>query len=314
VRVAVVGAGAVGGYFGGRLAEAGEDVTFLARGATLRALRERGLRVDSTLGDFTIHPAAAVDDPTAIGAVDAVLVTTKAWQLPDAARSIPSLVGPETAVVPLLNGVEAPDVLTEVLGPDPVLGGLCRIFARQEEPGHILHTGFQPTVDFGELDGRITPRVERLREAFQAVRGVEANVHPDVVAAMWTKLLFISPVSAVGAVTRQPIGVTRAVPETRALLEGGMREVEAVARARGVAMPDGAAGMVMGFVDGLPPEETTSLQRDVIEARPSELEAQAGAVVRLGREAGVATPVHDVLYAALLPQERAARGGSGPSA
>jgi 2-dehydropantoate 2-reductase len=309
MRVAVFGAGAVGGYFGGRLAEAGQDVVFIARGDHLRALRRDGLRVDSVAGDFVINPATATDDPAEASPVDCVLVAVKTWQLPEAARAMPPLVGSDGFVVPLLNGVEAPDVLSDALGPDPVLGGLCGLIAFREEPGHIAHVGADPWITFGELDGRRSDRVGRLEEAFRGTRGVRVTVSDDIVAAMWEKFMFITSTGGLGAATRTPFGVFRALPESRRLLELAMREVAAVARARGVATEEGMVARALKLTDGLPPDGTSSMQRDVMAGRPSELDAWNGAVVRLGREAGVPTPVHDALYGILLPQERRSREG-----
>lgn len=308
MRIAVFGTGGVGGYFGGRLAEAGENVAFIARGEHLVAIRERGLRVDSPEGDFLIHPARATDDPGEVGPVEAIIVAVKAWQLPEAAAAMKPLVDEDTFVVPLLNGVEAPDVLAAALGEDHVLGGLCRIFAHIEGPGHIVHTGFPPTIDFGELDGGRSERVQRLADVLARCKAVIPTVHDDVVAAMWMKFAFIAAVSGVGSVSRAPYGVVRSVPETRDLLERAMGEVIAVGRALGVHLPDDLVDRIMAIVDGLAGEEIPSMQRDILGARPSELEAQNGAVVRMGAQAGVPTPVHGFLYAALLPQERAARG------
>jgi 2-dehydropantoate 2-reductase len=314
VRIAVVGAGAVGGYFGGRLAESGQDVWLIARGAHLDAIQERGLEVRSTEGDFTIHPARATDDPAEVGPVDAALVAVKAWQLPEAARAMRHMVEDRTAVVPLLNGIEAPSVLSDELGPGPVLGGLCRILAHLARPGRIEHTGFPPTIEFGELDGSRSDRAVALHEAFGRARGMEATLSEDIERAMWIKLAFIAAMSAVGAATRAAIGVTRALPETRGLLVRAFEEVRSVGAARGVDLPENLAARFIDVADILPEGEVTSMQRDVLAGRPSELEAQVGAVVRLGREAGVPTPVHETLYAALLPQERLARGEGGPGA
>ncbi len=308
MRIAVFGTGGVGGYFGARLAQAGHDVTFIARGDHLRAIQEKGLKVESILGDVHIHPAQATHAPGEVGPVDVVLVATKAWQLPETAKAMKPLVGEETTVVPLLNGVEAPDILAETLGPKPVLGGLCKISAFKAGPGLIRHVGVEPEVIFGELDGSLTPRVKRLQQAFAACRGVKVTVPPDIRAAMWFKMTFIAAFSAVGAATRAPAGVIRSLPETRRLLEEAMREIVAVAWALGVNLPRNAADQGMAIIDGTEPHVTASMQRDIMEGRPSELEAQTGAVVRLGRKAGVPTPVNDFLYAVLLPQERRARG------
>jgi 2-dehydropantoate 2-reductase len=308
VRIAVFGAGAVGGYFGGRLAEAGQNVTFIARGDQLEALRRDGLRVDSVAGDFVIRPVVATDDPAGVGPVDCVLVAVKTWQLPRAAGVVGPLVGPRTLVVPLLNGVEAPDVLAKALGPEPIVGGLCGLIAYREEPGRIVHAGAEPWITFGELDGRRSDRVDGLAEAFEGTRGVTVNVPDDIVVAMWEKFMFITSTGGLGAATRAPFGVFREVVESRRLLEEAMREVVAVARARGVAAQDGMVPKALRLMDGLPPDGTSSMQRDIMAGRPSELDAWNGAVVRLGREAGVPTPVHEALYGILLPQELRARG------
>jgi 2-dehydropantoate 2-reductase len=311
MRVAVFAAGAVGGYFGGRLAQAGEEIAFIARGDHLRTIRERGLRVDSVAGDFVVHPADVTDDPRQVGPVECVLLAVKTWQLPQALEQIGPLVGEETFLVPLLNGVEAPDVLSKAFGEDHVLGGLCRILARVAGPGHIQHTGVDPTIHFGELDGSRTERTERLLAAFDRASGVRARVPDDINVALWEKLLSVASIGGVGAVTRAPVGVNRSVEQTRALLEAAMGEIGAVARARGVPLPADAVERALAFMDTLPDHGKTSLHQDIADGRRSELDAWNGAVVRLGREARVDTPVHAFLYAALLPQELRARGETG---
>ncbi len=307
MRIAVLGAGGVGGYFGARLAQAGEEVTFIARGRHLEAIRAHGLRVESALGDVTISPARATDRPEDVGPVDLVLVAVKTWQVPDAAARARPLVGPDTAVLPLENGVEAADQAAAALGREHVLGGVCQIVSFVAGPGVVRHAGLKPHVELGELDRKPSERAERIRAAF-ARAGVSVRVAPDIHAALWRKLVFIASLSGVGAVTRAPAGVVRAVPDVRRMLEAAMHEVATVARARGVAVPDETVAETLAFVDRLPPEATASMQRDLVEGRPSELEAQNGAVVRLGAAAGVPTPVHAFLYASLLPAELRARG------
>jgi 2-dehydropantoate 2-reductase len=310
MRIAVLGSGAVGGYFGARLAQAGESVAFIARGAHLEAIRRDGLRVSSSTGDFQVRPAEASDDPRAVGTVDVVLLGVKAWQVADAAKALPPLLGRDGFVVPLQNGVEASAQLGAEVGPERVLGGLCKLLSVLEAPGHIRQKGLTPRIEFGEPDGRRSARVEALRAAFERARGVSAHVPADVVAAVWEKFLFIAPFSGVGAVSRAPAGSMRAVRETRDLLEAAMREVEMLARARGVRLPSDVVPRTLGFVDSLPADATASMQRDIMEGRPSELEYQSGAIVRLGREAGVAVPVNAVIYASLLPAEQRARGSA----
>ncbi|MDI6770168.1 MAG: 2-dehydropantoate 2-reductase [Anaerolineales bacterium] len=310
MRIAVFGTGGVGGYFGGRLAQAGEDVIFIARGEHLKAIRQNGLRVDSIAGDFVTHPAQATDTPAEVGAVDAVLVTVKAWQVSEAAESMKPMVGPKTMVIPLENGVDASDQLAAVLGAENVLGGLCHLSALIADPGHIKHVAIPPRIAFGELDGRTSERVERLRQVFERCQGVTAAVPTDIRVALWEKFLFIAAISGVGAVTRQPAGVIRSVAETREKLLRAMEEVAAVAEARGIALSPGIVQKTMAFIDNMPSATMASMQRDIIEGRPSELDAQNGAVVRLGREAGIPTPTHEFIYASLLPGELKARGKS----
>lgn len=307
MRIAIFGTGGAGGYFGGRLAQAGEDVVFIARGEHLRALRTHGLRVESLKGDFVVQPVQAADAPAQVGVVDAVLVGVKAWQVTEAAQAMRPLVGPETFVVPLQNGVEAPAQLSAVLGAEQVLGGLCSIISFVVGPGHIRHVGAEPYIAFGELDNRPSQRAERLRQAF-ARAGVKVEVPPDIHVAMWEKFLFIASWGGVGAVTRAPVGVVRRLPETRQIMEQAMREILLVAQARKIALTEEAIRNGMAFVDNLQPGSTASMQRDIMEGRPSELEAQNGAVVRLGRDVGVPTPVHAFIYSSLLPSELRARG------
>jgi 2-dehydropantoate 2-reductase len=307
MRFAIFGSGAVGGYFGGRLAQAGEDVTFIARGLHLEAIKERGLWVESLNGDFHVDLTMAFDAPEKAGVVDVVLVATKAWQVAEAARQIKPLIGPETMVVPLGNGVDAPDELSAALGREHVLGGLCRISAFIGGPGLIRHVGVQPYLAFGERNGAKTERVERLREVFARCEGLTVEIPADIEAAIWDKFVFIAAISGVGAVTRQPLGSFRAVPESRALLVAALEETTAVARARGVRLPDDEVQKTLALIDRSAPGIVASMQKDILEGKPSELEAQNGTVVRLGRELGVPTPTHAFIYASLLPGELKAR-------
>ncbi len=308
MRIAVIGAGGVGGYFGGRLAQAGHEVTFVARGATLEALRTHGLRVDSILGDFVVSPVTVTEHPETVGSVDAVLMAVKAWQIPEAAAQIGPMLGPDTMVVPLENGIDAPEVLSGIVGEEHVVGGLCAIVSFVVAPGHVRHAAAEPVVMFGELDNLRSERTERLRAAFAAA-GVNAEVPPDIRRSMWTKFLFIATLSGIGALTRVPVGVWRADAEIRALADRSLREVLQLSTARGVDLGDDALERTWQRYDGLAPESTSSMQRDIMEGKPSELDAQLGAVVRLARESGVDVPVTGMMYHALSLQERQARGG-----
>lgn len=307
MRFAVLGVGAIGGYFGGKLAAAGEDVTFIARGETFRAIREGGLRVESPKGDFIIRPAKVTDDPETLGPVDVILLGVKAWQVTEAAQAIRPLVESGAAVLPLQNGVEAPAQLVESLGGGPVLGGLARIFAYQIQPGWIRHVAGPGSITLGELDNRSSGRCQKLLQGFLQA-GIPAEIPPDIRVALWEKLLFISSFGGLSSLTRSPIGILRSLPQTRQMLEQGMEEVIRVAQRHSIPLTDDAKRRAMTMLESLPPEATPSLQRDIIAGRPSELEAWTGAVVRLGREKGVPTPLHAFFYACLLPMELKARG------
>lgn len=307
MRIAIFGAGGVGGYFGGRLAQSGEEVVFIARGEHLRAMQANGLRVDSIKGDFRVFPVQAVSDPRQAGRLDAVVLGVKAWQVREAARALQPAIGPETCVLPLQNGVEAAGQLIEELGKGPVLGGMCRISSLIRAPGHIAHVGLEPHVALGELDNRRTERVERLRAAFERA-GVSVEIPDDIQAAIWGKFLFIAAVSGVGAVTRAPLGVVRRLPETRRMLVEVMQEIYDLAITQGVRLAEDSVSRTLAYIDTLPEKTVPSMQRDLMEGRPSELEAQNGAVVRLGRQVGLPTPVNWILYGSLLPAELRARG------
>jgi len=311
MRIAVIGAGGLGGYFGGRWAAAGLDVTFVARGAGLEALRERPLEIVSPLGDASV-PVRAVGDPAERGAVDLVVVATKTWQLEGALPLLPPLLGPDTVVVGVQNGVEAPEQIAAVAGRERTMGGTCRIIAFLEGPGRVRHVGVQPVFTFGELDGGTSERGERIREALERGEGLVVRHSQDVVLELWKKLLFFAPVSGIGASVQVPVGEWRDVPETRAKLVEAMREVIAVAAAKGITLPADGIERSFDFLDNvLPPEGTMSLQRDIRDGRRTEVEALCGSIARYGRDLGVPVPVHEALYAVLLPRELRARGGRG---
>lgn len=305
MRIVILGAGAVGGYFGGRLAQAGHDVVFIARGEHLKAMQSRGLRVDSIDGDFVLPSIEATDNPSGVRGVDVVLVCVKTWQLFETAHTMAPLIDEKTFVVPLLNGVESHLKLAEILGFKHVLAGLAKIVCVIAEPGHIRHTGMKPYIAFGELDNKRSDREKRLLQAFKDA-GIKADVPPDINAALWEKFLFVVSWGGVGAITRSPIGVLRRLPETRKMLEQAMGEIFAVARAHCVPLPNDVVTKTMSFVDALPAGGTTSLQRDIEEGRRSELDAWNGAVLRLGRDSKVPVPLHTFIYNSLLPLELAA--------
>jgi 2-dehydropantoate 2-reductase len=283
----------------------------VARGATLAALRERGLVLESPQGDVRLPPGHAADAPAAVGVADVVLVAVKAAQVPEVAPTLGPMVGPATVVVPLQNGVEASGQLAAALDPAHVAEGLCRMLAAQEGPGHVRHLSEVPSVTFGSraagalADGPAAT-LGRLADAFRRA-GVTVDEPADTTAALWEKFLFVEPLGAVGGAARATFGELLAIPETRAILEACVHEVLAVGRGAGAVLPDDAPADVWERYLRLPAGGTTSMQRDLVAGRPSELDAQTGAVTRIGRVHGVPTPVHDVLYAALRPQEARAR-------
>lgn len=306
MHIVVFGAGGVGGYFGGRLAQAGENVTFIARGEHLRAMLTHGLVVNSINGDFTVNPVTATDDPASVKNVEAILLCVKTWQIKEAAEAIKSMLTKETYVVPLENGVEAPAQLAEIIGKEHVMAGLCRIASRISAPGHIQHAGLEPSIEFGELDNHSSSRAQKLLQAVQHA-GVQSKIPDDIYVAVWSKFLFISAVSGIGAVTRVPMGMYRSLPETRQLLEAALQECYRLALAQGIHLPDDSVASTLRYIDTLPTRTIASMQRDILDGRPSELEAQNGAVVRMGLKFNIPTPTHEFIYHSLLPQENLAR-------
>lgn len=309
MHIVVFGTGGVGGYFGGRLAQAGEYVTFIARGDHLQAMLANGLTVESINGDFTVKPAVATDDISKVKDVDIVLICVKTWHINQAAQSIKPVLGQNTIVIPLENGVEAPSLLSEALGEEHVMGGLCRIASRITSPGHIHHSGIEPYIAFGELDNRPSSRSQDLLKRFLKA-GVKAEIPDDIRVALWKKFLFISAVSGIGAVTRVPMGLFRAQPGSRQMLENVLNECYSLAVAQGVGLPADSVADTLAYIDSLPLNTMASMQRDIMAGSPSELEAQNGAIVHMGQALHIPTPVNSFIYYSLLPQELQARGES----
>jgi len=306
LRIAIFGAGGIGGYLGGRLSQAGEEVVLIARGEHLQAIKEHGLKVDSIKGGFVATPALATDNPTEAGPVDAVILGVKAWQVLDAAKAMRPMIGPETFVVPMQNGVEATAQLASVLGEKSVVVGLGGLVSYIVGPGHILHAGGEPYVSFGESDNSTSERTQNLLEAFKNA-GVTANIPANIQAALWAKLALMAVNSGIGAITRVPTGQWRSVAGSWKMAQQVAQEVLAVAASKGIVMPSDSLASTVARLEASAPNSTSSMQRDLMEGRFSELEVQTGAVVRLGLEAGVPTPVNTFIYDSLLPQEMNAR-------
>jgi 2-dehydropantoate 2-reductase len=306
MKIAIMGTGGVGGYYGGLLAQGGHDVTFIARGAHLAAIQENGLQVKSIHGDFHVKPAQATDDPAQIGPVDLVVFCTKTYSIDAAAQQIKPLVGPETTVLPLENGIDAANRIGAMVGMEHMLGGVTWISSAVESPGVIKQVSQFRRVVIGELDGQVTSRAQAVHKAFEDT-GITADLSENVLKILWTKFVFISVASSLGSLTRLPIGDYRSVPEAREMMTNLMREVEAIARAQGVELDQDVVQKSLDFVDNAAPQIKPSMQLDVEAGRRSELEAMIGVVGRKGRELGVPTPFADMVYASLLPAEIAAR-------
>jgi 2-dehydropantoate 2-reductase len=305
MRIAIVGAGGVGGLLAGLLSRAGHDVALLARGPTLEAITTRGLRVESPLGAFTTR-IAAFGSPGDLPVVDAVLLAVKGWQLPEVLTSIAPWVPPDALVVPLQNGVDAPDQCVAALGASRVVGGLCHMLSWIAEPGVIRHVGEAPRVTLGAFRTPLDARIEPLKDALQSA-GVHVHVAADYRAALWEKFLFIASFGGTGALARSTAGPLRTIPETRRLLRRALEEVQALAVAQSIACAPDVVAKTLARIDALPESATASLQRDIVAGRPSELDSLSGAVARIGEALGVPVPIHQTIHAALLPLEHEAR-------
>ena len=309
MKIAVLGAGGVGGYFGGRWAQAGLDVTLIARGEHLEAIQRYGIRIKSPLGDLQV-PVPATDAASSIGEVDVVVVATKAWQLPAALQSVEPLIGEKTVVVGLQNGIEASQIIAETVGAQRVLGGSCRIISYIDQPGVIRHAGADPTIIVGESTGGVSKRVQRLVDALGSAEGVDIYSSSNIESVIWKKFHFFASVAGVSSATQVPMGGLRSIPEVSSILRQAMDEVVAVANAAGIAMEAEITELSLAFVDKLPVEGTSSMQRDFAAGRRTELESLNGALVRLGKRLNVPVPVNEFLYAVLLPRELQAQAAS----
>jgi len=306
VKIAVVGAGGIGGYYGALLHQSGQDVTFLARGLHLEAMRANGLRVESVLGDPVVLHIRSTGRPEEVGPVDLVLFTVKAYDSASAAGSLRPLLKPDTAILTLQNGVESVEVLSDVVGSSHVLGGLCQIFCVLAAPGVVRYTGGPRRVVLGELDGSMTPRAQAARAAFAAT-GVPVELSTQILVDMWEKYIFINAQGGMTALTRLPIGAIRSTPPTFEMYLQVAEEVAAVGRAHGVPIPGGERERVRAFAEALHPGAYSSLHNDLVAGRRTELEALLGTIVRLGTRHNVPIPNCRAVYAALLPHELAAQ-------
>ncbi len=299
MKIAVIGAGGVGGYFGARLAQAGHDVTFVARGANLAAIRTNGLAVQSALGNATVR-ANATDDIASLEPVDVALFCVKLWDVEATAAVLASVVAKGGVVIPIQNGVDAPEILSRVLGANHVLGGVAYIAATIAAPGVIAHTGTMARLRVGAFAGGPADRAAAFVDACKTA-GVDAEQSPDIRRALWEKFVFLASMSGLTSVARQPVGVIRSDPDLRATMQAAMQEVCDLGRAKGVALPEGFVAAQLAFMDGLPHEMRSSMLNDLVAGNRLEAPWLSGAVARMARESGSPAPVHSTLYAALKP-------------
>jgi 2-dehydropantoate 2-reductase len=300
MRIAVVGAGGVGGGFGVALAKAGADVTFIARGAHLAAMKSQGLKVGGGRGETHLVPTKATDDPASVGQVDIVLFCVKLWDVESAGQHIKPLIGPDTAVIPLQNGVDAAERLVPILGAHAVMGGVAQISASIVAPAQILQVGTFMRMIFGELDGTRSPRAEDFL-ALCLKAGFDATLSDQIMTELWMKFILLATNASVMALARQPIGKLRDDPDMRAIFAAGYQETFDVGRASNVALPADAVTKTLEFMAHLPAPMKPSMALDLDRGNRLELPWLGGKVVELGRRFGIPTPTHSLIYAMLKP-------------
>ena len=305
MKIGIIGAGGVGGYFGGKLAYAGYDVTFISRGEHLKALQENGLTVKSIKGDFKIDRINATDKISDLSTVDLILICVKAWQLKEVAQKLKEVVNENTIVIPLQNGVSAIDELKEHLDESNIAGGLCFIISKIESPGIINHFGVEPSIVFGEINNFKTERLNKIKSMFD-MAGINSKISEDINADLWKKFITIC-VSGLLAVTKTTYGELRELKQTRKMMVDLLKEIYKLSQKAGVKIKPGFVDETVSLIDTYPYGSTSSLTRDVWEGKPSEIDYQNGTVVRLGQKYGVETPVNKFVYNCILPMELKAR-------
>lgn len=306
MHTVIIGVGGVGGYFGGKIAASGQQVTFIARGKHLEEIREKGLQVKSIQGDFVVNPCNVTSDIDEVAKADLILICTKSWQVADAGTMIQPFLKEDTLVIPLQNGADNAEKLLSVLDAKYVIGGLCKIYSKIEAPGIISHFGHPPEVVFGELDATKTSRLLDIKKCFDQA-GFNNRIADDIQVEIWSKFMFIATVSGLGALTRISIGRMYEDVNVRNLLKQTATEIYKIALAKGVNMPDTIVDDIMFFISKQPYDATASTQRDILEGRPSELDNFNGYIVREGLKLGIPTPVNAFTYHCLLPTEKAVR-------
>lgn len=314
MKIGIIGAGGVGAYFAAALSQAGHDVHLLVTPRHLEPIRDNGIRLTTGDGRDERIPVAGVNtDAAVIGQCDAVIIACKAGSVAEVMSTAFPLLGSDTPVLPLQNGVTAASQITAAAGPGHAIGGLCMIISYLAEPGHVHHVGGQPAVTLGELDGSPSARTRELADALTSA-GIAARISRDITTDLWRKFMLITAYGGIGALCRRNVGETRSHPHTRALVEDAMREVADVGTAAGANLTSDDVDITMGHYDAFTPDSTASMQRDLIAGRPSELEEQNGAVVRIAAVHGVAVPINSTIYRALsILDTTSSTAGAGPS-
>jgi len=305
MKIAIIGTGGVGGYFGGKLSQAGHDLTFLARGEHLKAIQSNGLIVKSILGDFIANPVKATDQIKNIDKPDLVILGIKAWQVKDIGLELPQIMDKQTVILPLQNGVLAAEELKELVNPKHVIAGLCRIISKIDAPGIINHMGVMPTIVFGELNNAKTDRIRKISDVFTQA-GINNRIADDIEAELWRKFISIC-VSGLMAITRSTYGEILDVKETRQLMFDLLNEIYTLSQKMGIKIESDFVEKTVSYIQGFAHNMTSSLARDVWEGKPSEIEYQNGTVVKLAEKYGVATPINKFIYDCILPMEKRAR-------
>ena len=305
MKIAIIGTGGVGGYFGGKLSQAGHDLTFLARGEHLKAIQSNGLIVKSILGDFIANPVKATDQIKNIDKPDLVILGIKAWQVKDIGLELPQIMDKQTVILPLQNGVLAAEELKELVNPKHVIAGLCRIISKIDAPGIINHMGVMPTIVFGELNNAKTDRIRKISDVFTQA-GINNRIADDIEAELWRKFISIC-VSGLLAITRSTYGEILDVKETRQLMFDLLNEIYTLSQKMGIKIESDFVEKTVSYIQGFAHNMTSSLARDVWEGKPSEIEYQNGTVVKLAEKYGVATPINKFIYDCILPMEKRAR-------
>lgn len=306
MRIAVVGAGGVGGYFGGKLCQAGYEVVFLTRGRALEVIRESGLHVKSIMGDFTVHPEVS-DNPDCVKGADLVLLCTKSWQIEEVGALIRPFLDGDAVVLPLQNGADNAERLQKIVPANNIIGGLCKIVSKIDSPGVINHFAYVPEIIFGELNQEVTPRCRKIKSAFDRA-GFKNKLSENIQRDIWLKFLFIASISALGALTRSVLGVMREDSFLREKIKETGSEIIEVGKRQGINIDDKDLLIALDMIDKGDYQTTMSLQRDMMEGRPSELENFNGYIVKKGDQFEIDTPINDFIFYSLLPMEKKSRG------